>query len=112
MTLSNDQDEVLGHAAFFDYPNVANVDPAEWEAWLHKQTGAQKCTALNTLFMHYFVAKKEYSHGCAGEIIRTVFNAVPDLHYCFLVAPTGVFPGKLLYRITIGTALGEGIGVF
>ena len=93
MTLSNDQDEVLGHAAFFDYPNTPGVDPAEWEEWLHKNPGTRKCNALNTLFMHYFVAKPEYSKGCAAEIIRTVFNAVPDLHYCFLVAPNGVFPG-------------------
>ena len=96
VTLSNDQEEVLGHAAFFDYPNIPGVDQACWESWLHDQYDTSKCNALNTLFMHFFVAKPEYSHGCAREIIRTVFNAVPDLHYCFLVAPTGVFPGKVI----------------
>ena len=94
VTLSNDRDEVLGHAAFFDYPNLAQVDSAKWEEWLLKHYDMQKSTPLNTLFMHYFVARTEYSHGCAKEIIRTMFNAVPDLHYCFLVVPTGVFPGK------------------
>ena len=93
VTLSNDQDELLGHAAFFDYPNLPDVDQAEWEKWMADNYGFQKCNALNSLFMHYFVAKQEYSHGCAREIVRTMFNAVPDLHYCFLVVPTGVFPG-------------------
>lgn len=43
--------------------------------------------------MHYFVAKPEYAHGCAREIIRTAFNAVPDLHYLYLVVPMGAYPG-------------------
>ena len=94
VTLSNDKDEVLGHAAFFDYPNLPEVDSAKWEGWLSEHYNTEECTPLNTLFMHYFVAKPEYSHGAAKEIIRTMFNAVPDLHYCFLMVPTGVFPGK------------------
>ena len=94
VTLSNDKDEVLGHAAFFDYPNVGEVDQAEWQDWLNKYYDCGQCNPLNTLFMHFFVAKPEYSHGCAREIVRTMYNAVPELHYCFLVVPTGVFPGK------------------
>ena len=97
VTLSNDKDEVLGHAAFFDYPNIEGVDAAEWESWMAESYDTPKCTALNTLFMHYFVAKPEYSHGCASEIIRTMFNAVPELHYCFVVVPTGVYPGILFF---------------
>lgn len=93
MTLNNDRDEVLGHGAFFDYPNTADVDPAQWEQWLNDHFGAEKCSALNTLFLHYFVSKAEYSHGAAREIIRTMFNAVPDIHYCLLVVPSGVRAG-------------------
>jgi hypothetical protein len=58
--------------------------------------GNQQCNALNSLFMHYFVAKPEYAHGCAREIIRTAFNAVPDLHFLFLLVPMGAYPGKSL----------------
>lgn len=94
VTLSNDKEEILGHAAFFDYPSCPEVDPAEWEGWMAQNYNTENSTALNTLFMHYFVAKKEYAHGCAKEIIRTVFNAVPDLHFCFFMAPAGVYPGK------------------
>ena len=95
VTLCNEKEEILGHAAFFDYPNIPNVDPAKWEEWMADNYNGAKCTALNTLFMHYFVAKKEYSHGCAREIIRTAFNAIPDLHYLFLVVPMGTYPGEL-----------------
>ncbi|KAK2147282.1 hypothetical protein LSH36_561g01009 [Paralvinella palmiformis] len=96
VTLSNDKDQVLGHAAFLDYPNLANVDQAFWEKWLCQYYDCKKCNAMNSLFMHYFVAKQEYSHGCAKEIIRTMFNAVPELHYCFLIVPKGVFPESSL----------------
>ncbi len=95
VTLSNDRDQVLGHAAFFDYPNLPSVDPAQWEQWLNEHYDADKCSPLNTLFLHYFVSKPEYSHGTVKEIIRTMFSAVPDIHYCFLVVPTGIFPGTL-----------------
>ena len=97
VTLSNEHDDVLGHAAFFDYPNLPQVDSAKWEEWLNCHYDATHCKSLNTLFMHYFVAKPEYSHGCAREIIRTMFNAVPELHSCLLVVPVGVFPGTVLY---------------
>lgn len=94
VTLCNDKEEILGHAAFFDYPNIDDVDSATWEDWFHKHYDDPKITALNSLYMHYFVAKSEYSSGCAKEIIRTAFNAVPDLHYLFLNVPMGTYPGK------------------
>ncbi|KAK3093002.1 hypothetical protein FSP39_009876 [Pinctada imbricata] len=100
VTLCNEKEEILGHAAFYDYPNIPSVDPASWEDWVaNNYKNAEKSTALNTLFMHYFVAKKEYSHGCAREIIRTAFNAIPDLHYLFLVVPMGAYPESYLDEI-------------
>jgi hypothetical protein len=97
VTLSNIQDEIIAHAAFLDCPNVpgANVDKAAWEEWLSTSYPTDSCNAINTLFLHYFVAVPEYSHGCAQEIIRTLFSAVPQVHYCFLVVPSGVYPGEI-----------------
>ncbi|KAK3611320.1 hypothetical protein CHS0354_029969 [Potamilus streckersoni] len=92
VTLVNDKDEILGHAAFFDYPNLDSVDPAEWENWMGSYYDCKKVSSLNSLFLHYFVAKTGYVHGCAREIIRTAFNAVPDVHYLFLVVPKNVYP--------------------
>jgi len=37
-----------------------------------------------SLFLHYFTAKDDYTIGCASEIVRTVFNAVPELRFVFL----------------------------
>ena len=94
ITLSNELDEILAHAAFLDYPNVTSVDPAEWVEWLKTFFDASGCSSLNTVFMHYyFVSKPDYALGCARELVRTMFNAIPDVHYCLLAAPTGVTPG-------------------
>ncbi|WAR18655.1 CFA61-like protein, partial [Mya arenaria] len=99
VTLCNDKDEILGHAAFFDYPNVADVDQAAWQEWLKTYYDTEKCTPLNTLFMHYFVVKNDYAHGCAREIVRTAFNAVPDVHFLFLAVPVGSYPDSYIADI-------------
>lgn len=96
VTLCNEKDEILGHAAFFDYPNVTSVDQAEWQEWMNQYYDTKKCTPLNSLFLHYFVAKPEYANGCAREIVRTAFNAVPDVHFLFLAVPMGAYPGKFI----------------
>ncbi|XP_033873801.3 cilia- and flagella-associated protein 61 [Acipenser ruthenus] len=87
VTLTNGRNEVVAHAAFVDYPNLDNVDQTCWESWLHSNYHSEKCTPLNTLFMHLFVALPDYYIGGAKEIIRTVFNAVPELYYIFLFVP-------------------------
>jgi len=93
ITLSNEAEEILAHAAFLDYPNVTGVDPAEWVDWVKVFFDAAGCNALNTVFMHYFVSKQDYEHGCARELVRTMFSAIPDVHYCLLAVPAGVTPG-------------------
>uniref|UniRef100_A0A8C3SF26 Cilia and flagella associated protein 61 n=1 Tax=Chelydra serpentina TaxID=8475 RepID=A0A8C3SF26_CHESE len=96
VTLSNEKNEVIAHAAFLDYPNWNIVDQADWESFLHENYSDKKCTPLNTLFMHLFVANDEYVIGCAQEIIRTVFNAVPEAHFILLFIPSHVDLGKSL----------------
>lgn len=87
VTLVNEENEILGFAAFLDYPQVEVCDPAKWEEWMREANYPiiKNCTPLNSLFMHYFVAKSDYTIGCASEIVRTVFMAVPELHFIFLV---------------------------
>ncbi|XP_070577295.1 cilia- and flagella-associated protein 61-like isoform X2 [Ptychodera flava] len=99
VTLHNDHDEVLAHAAFFDYPNISGVDAAKWQNWMSQYYDCKTNTPLNSAFMHYFVSKPEFSHGSAREIIRTAFNAVPDLHFIYLVVPQNVFPDPSLADI-------------
>uniref|UniRef100_A0A8C3SFZ9 Cilia and flagella associated protein 61 n=1 Tax=Chelydra serpentina TaxID=8475 RepID=A0A8C3SFZ9_CHESE len=94
VTLSNEKNEVIAHAAFLDYPNWNIVDQADWESFLHENYSDKKCTPLNTLFMHLFVANDEYVIGCAQEIIRTVFNAVPEAHFILLFIPSHVDLGS------------------
>ncbi|XP_074844491.1 cilia- and flagella-associated protein 61 [Carettochelys insculpta] len=96
VTLSNEKNEVIAHAAFLDYPNWNVVDQAEWESFLHENYSNKKCTPLNTLFMHLFVANDEYVVGSTQEIIRTVFNAVPEVHFILFFVPSYVDLGKSL----------------
>ena len=58
VTLVNQDDELMGQACFLDYPNIPEVDPGKWETWLpEKYSKTQPCGSLNTLFMHFFVAR-------------------------------------------------------
>ncbi|KAK6999486.1 cilia- and flagella-associated protein 61 [Biomphalaria glabrata] len=98
ITLCNKEDEILGHGAFLDYPNLPDVDQAEWEAWYSSRYTSEQVTPLNSLFLHYFVSKSSYAAGCAQEIIKTAFNAVPDLHFLFLLIPKGYKPDSSLTK--------------
>ncbi|KAI1240310.1 hypothetical protein IHE44_0008726, partial [Lamprotornis superbus] len=87
LTLCNEKNEVLAHAAFLDYPNWNITDQAEWEPFLHKNYTNNKCTPLNTLFVHLFVAKEEYGAGCSQEIVRRAFILLPELQFILLFVP-------------------------
>ncbi|KAJ8356097.1 hypothetical protein SKAU_G00188910, partial [Synaphobranchus kaupii] len=89
VTVTNSTNQILAHAAFLDHPSSDVVDPACWEPWLHEHFSSDKCTPLNTLFLHLFVAQPDCGLGSAKEIIRTVFSAITELHYVFLVIPNG-----------------------
>ncbi|XP_069810288.1 cilia- and flagella-associated protein 61 [Dendropsophus ebraccatus] len=88
VTISDDKNDVVAHAAFLDYPSWDVTDQAEWEDWMYKNyEEIDKCTPLNTLFLHLFVSKDEFSLESIKEIVRAVFNAVADLHFICLITP-------------------------
>ncbi|NXI57394.1 CFA61 protein, partial [Chloroceryle aenea] len=87
LTLCNEKDEVIAHAVFLDYPNWNITDQSDWESFLHENYINNKCTPLNTLFMHLFVAKEEYVAGCSQEIVRKAFITVPELQFILLFIP-------------------------
>ncbi|XP_025103771.1 cilia- and flagella-associated protein 61-like isoform X2 [Pomacea canaliculata] len=99
VTLINDKEDIMAHAAFFDYPNVPSVDQAAWEEWMGKDDSDTVYTALNSLFLHYFVAQPDYAQGCFKEIVRTAFTAIPDLHFLILVIPIGIYPDPSISTI-------------
>uniref|UniRef100_A0A8C3UBA4 Cilia and flagella associated protein 61 n=1 Tax=Catharus ustulatus TaxID=91951 RepID=A0A8C3UBA4_CATUS len=96
LTLCNEKNEVLAHAAFLDYPNWNITDQAEWEPFLHKNYPDNKCTPLNTLFVHLLVAKEEYAAGCSQEIVRSAFILLPELQFILLFLPSEEKLGKNL----------------
>ncbi|NXA95397.1 CFA61 protein, partial [Melanocharis versteri] len=87
LTLCNEKKEIIAHAAFLDYPNWNITDQAEWELFLHENYSDNKCTPLNTLFVHLFVAKEEYTAGCYQEIVRRAFILLPELQFILLFIP-------------------------
>ncbi|NXO60101.1 CFA61 protein, partial [Aramus guarauna] len=87
LTLCNEKNEAIAHAVFLDYPNWSVTDQSDWESFLHENYINNKCTPLNTLFMHLFVAKEEYAAGCSREIVRRAFITVPELQFILLFTP-------------------------
>ncbi|XP_054677587.1 cilia- and flagella-associated protein 61 isoform X1 [Grus americana] len=87
LTLCNEKNEAIAHAVFLDYPNWSITDQSDWESFLHENYINNKCTPLNTLFMHLFVAKEEYAAGCCQEIVRRAFITVPELQFILLFLP-------------------------
>ncbi|NWX48175.1 CFA61 protein, partial [Steatornis caripensis] len=94
LTLCNERNESIAHAAFLDYPNWNMTDQSDWESFLRENYVNNKCTPLNTLFMHLFVAKEGYAAGCSQEIVRRAFITVPELQFVLLFVPANEDLGK------------------
>lgn len=99
ITLCNDKEEIMAQATFLDYPNWNVAKQDNWVSVFRELDSDIPCTPLNTLFMHLFVAVNEYSVGCCKEIIRTVFKAVPELHFIFLIVPSYTSLGSTLITV-------------
>ncbi|XP_065845247.1 cilia- and flagella-associated protein 61-like isoform X2 [Oscarella lobularis] len=96
VTVSNDLGEIVGHASFYDYPNVKSVDPTAWESWAREKPSISHCKPINTLFCHVLVARAGYTEGITREILHAVFNAVPTAHYVVFTPPKDILPNASL----------------
>ena len=97
VTLVDSNDDVVGFAAFYDYPPpVCSIRPSEWPNVLQQEFSAEGldvsisllyCVkhqslkllfempllqSLNSMFLHLFVTKTDYAVGCAQEIVKLV----------------------------------------
>ena len=100
LTLDDNQDKIYALAAFYDYPNVHGIPSADWEdKWWKPTYGKNDPTtninAINTLFLHFFVAHPDFSEGCAEELINVTFKALPEIQQILLCVPQQVTPGSL-----------------
>ncbi|XP_017692895.1 PREDICTED: cilia- and flagella-associated protein 61 isoform X1 [Lepidothrix coronata] len=112
LTLCNEKSEVIAHAAFLDYPNWNITDQANWEPFLHKNYTNHKCTPLNTLFMHLFVAKEGHAAGCSRETVRRAFILLPELQFILLFIPAeeNLEPGLRGVFAVMPPAVGSAVG--
>ncbi|XP_049630284.1 cilia- and flagella-associated protein 61 [Suncus etruscus] len=99
ITLHNDREEIMAQATFVDYPNWNVAQQDDWVPVFRELDADIPCTPLNTLFMHLFVAVDEYSNGCCKEMLRTVFKAVPEVHFIFLIVPAYMSIGTTLINV-------------
>ena len=60
---------------------------------------AHKNNSLNTLFMHFFASRSEFSLACTEEIIKNAFKAVPECHYIILCVPANSVPETALESV-------------
>uniref|UniRef100_I3KR29 Cilia and flagella associated protein 61 n=1 Tax=Oreochromis niloticus TaxID=8128 RepID=I3KR29_ORENI len=79
VTLTNEKGDILGHASFFDHPIGDLVDQTQWEAFLQEHFSAGQCTPLNTLFLHLFVARTDFTTASVKEIMRYEQTKTPFL---------------------------------
>ncbi|CAF0926188.1 unnamed protein product [Rotaria sp. Silwood1] len=103
LTLDNNQDTFYALAAFYDYPNVHGVSSNDWEEkwWKNfygKNEETSKINAINTLFLHFFVAHPDFSEGCAEELINVTFKALPEINQILLCVPPQVTPESALEK--------------
>ncbi|CAF1621244.1 unnamed protein product, partial [Adineta ricciae] len=104
LTLDDNDDEVYALAAFYDYPNVHGVPSNDWEdKWWKKNSfdktaDTSKVNAINTLFLHLFVAHPDFSEGCAEEILNVTFRALPEVNQILLCLPPQVTPEGALEK--------------
>ncbi|XP_013873411.1 cilia- and flagella-associated protein 61 [Austrofundulus limnaeus] len=99
VTVFNDQNQILAHASFCDYPAAELVDQGLWESFLHNHFSSDSCTPVNTLFLHLLVSQAGVSSSCAKLIIRTVFSAVAELDHICLLCPNVTALGPDLDQI-------------
>jgi hypothetical protein len=98
LTLDDNEDKLYALAAFYDYPNVHGVSSNDWEdKWWQNSYGkneeTSKINAINTLFLHFFVAHPDFSEGCAEELISVTFKALPEIHQIILCVHQHITPG-------------------
>ncbi|CAF3435054.1 unnamed protein product [Rotaria socialis] len=101
LTLDDTQHTFYALAAFYDHPNVHGVSSSDWEANWWKNSYATndettKMNAINTLFLHFFVAHPDFSEDCAQELINVTFKALPEVNQILLCVPPQVTPESAL----------------
>ncbi|EDV28663.1 uncharacterized protein TRIADDRAFT_19305 [Trichoplax adhaerens] len=99
ITITDDQETMIGQASFYDYPNIQSHVVERWEDLIISNPKLAHCSPLNTLFLHHFVALEGYAKGVAKEIFKTFFNATPYVHYCLLSVKKGTAMGDSLNEI-------------
>eukprot|EP01147_Barroeca_monosierra_P004107 gene4107-42_t len=89
VTVFDSSENIVGHACFYDYPNVQSIKTTSWEEWT-AAVYEQDINPYNTLFLRFFVAIPELKDGIIKGILKVVFSALPELEYVAVPTLRGV----------------------
>ena len=93
ITAVDEQGQVVGYAAFYDYPALTpEADAATWPEWLHRTFGHPEYTAANTAWLAFFVADPLSANEVAESMLRTAFTTLPDVDCLLFALPPDVRP--------------------
>lgn len=96
ITVIDRDGKVIAFAAFEDYPQSNARGMSDdlhfnyWEDWFQKAYSFWDFSALNTLWLTYFIAgdsiETDNQYFVFKQILQTVYTSIPDLVGCLFLA--------------------------
>eukprot|EP00049_Salpingoeca_infusionum_P014427 m.269616 g.269616 ORF g.269616 m.269616 type:complete len:1140 (+) comp15674_c0_seq14:154-3573(+) len=83
VTAVTESGQVVGHAAFYDYPNTQSINVASWEEWTAERY-EESLQPNNSVFLRFFVAEPEHHAEATTGIMKTLFSSLPQIEHCLL----------------------------
>ncbi|KAF6770134.1 hypothetical protein AHF37_10685 [Paragonimus kellicotti] len=85
LTLTKDENLVVGCACFSDAPSRRFTVPESWKDWFDRNIGLPNVDAINSLFIELLVVDPFYVEHSVNEICKTVFTMLIDVQHIFLL---------------------------
>ncbi|XP_059061704.1 cilia- and flagella-associated protein 61-like [Achroia grisella] len=83
----NENKDVVGIMVLSDHPNVAAVDPADWELWIRNMFN-RYYLSRNTLFVHFMCCTDDVIDYFVDEAFVSIFDNDAYLKHIVLLVPT------------------------
>ncbi|KAF5396673.1 hypothetical protein PHET_10601 [Paragonimus heterotremus] len=85
LTLTKEENLVVGCACFSNAPSRRFTVPESWKDWFDSNIGPQNVDSINSLFIELLVVDPFYAEHLVNEICKTVFTMLIDVQNIFLL---------------------------
>ncbi|KAF8564183.1 hypothetical protein P879_07491 [Paragonimus westermani] len=85
LTLTKDENMVVGCACFSDAPSRRFTVPESWKNWFDRNIGLPNVDSTNSLFMELLIVDPFCVKNSVDEICKTVFKMLIDVQHIFLL---------------------------